>query len=111
MNDELAQVRRTKRDRFDRDEETVSPYDDGTKWEKFDWGVPEGQIGHWKPEALTQRKKHDRFDRDEETVSPYDDGTKWEKFDWGVPEGQIGHWKPEALAQGPAPPSNTDLDH
>jgi hypothetical protein len=29
-----------KRDRFDRDEETVSPYDDGSKMEKYDYGVP-----------------------------------------------------------------------
>jgi len=42
MPEALAQHYKHKHDRFDRDEETVSPYDDGTKWEKFDWDVPEG---------------------------------------------------------------------
>lgn len=105
--EELAQKHHSKSDRFDRDEETVSPYDDGSKMEKYDYGVPAGQIGHWRPEALSQKhhaKKHhkakgDRFDRDEETVSPYDDGSKMEKYDYGVPAGQIGHWRPEALTQ------------
>ena len=52
-NEELAQKHRSKTDRFDRDEETVSPYDDGSKMEKYDYGVPAGQIGHWRPEALS----------------------------------------------------------
>lgn len=45
-------VQKSKHDRFDRDEDTVSPYDDGSKMEKFDWDVPAGQKGHWEPEAL-----------------------------------------------------------
>lgn len=33
---------KAKGDRFDRDEETVSPYDEGSKMEKYDYGVPAG---------------------------------------------------------------------
>jgi len=40
--EDLAQKHRSKSDRFDRDEETVSPYDDGSKMEKYDYGVPAG---------------------------------------------------------------------
>jgi len=44
------------RDTYDRDSNTVSQYDDMPHYEKFDWGVPEGEEGHWEPEALVQKK-------------------------------------------------------
>mmetsp|Transcript_2537 Transcript_2537/g.4259 ORF Transcript_2537/g.4259 Transcript_2537/m.4259 type:complete len:90 (+) Transcript_2537:564-833(+) len=68
---------------------------------KFDFGVPKGQEGELKPEALTQhnRKNADAYDNDLDTASPYDDMPHHKKFDFGVPKGQEGELKPEALTQ------------
>ena len=38
------------RDEYDGDTNTVSPYDAMEKHEKYDWGVPRGQHGHYNPD-------------------------------------------------------------
>ena len=73
-------MHRNRKDAYDGDENTVSPYDDMHQFKKFDWGVDGGSKSAF---GLVQRKRGDAYDGDENTVSPYDDMEQHKKFDWG----------------------------
>ena len=79
-----------RRDAYDGDHDTVSPYDDMEQRAKFDWGVPAGEPGSKSPWSLQQKHSKDMYDGDKNTVSQYDSDTIYKKFDWGVPAGQPG---------------------
>mgnify|MGYP000945106480 CR=1 FL=1 len=75
-----VELGRSKRDAYDGDTDTVSPYDDMEQHKKFDWGV-EGLKSAY---GLNQKNRRDAYDGDSDTVSPYDDMEQHKKFDWGV---------------------------
>ena len=96
---------RKAKDAYDFDNNTVSPYDDMHQYRTFDWGVPAGQPGEYKPppygmngltqkKTVNQKKARDAYDFDENTVSQYDDMEQYRLRDWGVPKGQPGEYKP-----------------
>ena len=77
-------------DAYDYDPNTVSPYDGEKQYRTFDWGVPEGNPGAYKPppygmNGLVQKSagKRDEYDGDHNTVSEYDHMHQYKKFDWG----------------------------
>ena len=73
---------KSKKDAYDLDPTTASPYDDMEQHVKFDWGVKKGG-------EFAQREHHhhkpDAYDYDKDTVSPYDAMPQHVKFDFGVP--------------------------
>ena len=88
-------VKKSEKDEYDGDKNTVSQYDADPHHKHGDFGVPKGQHGELKPVVYTQKAKKsaDAYDGDENTVSEFDAGDKFRTFDWGVPAGQHGEYK------------------